>query len=136
MLSCLHIYYILNPCVLSIALRGRNKKTRRKCQSCIFVKRRYAESLFCLRQKRLGCYCIMVLPNLILMIYRLRDMIYWLRKHDIISIPSYAEGIYHRAIVRYHIEDISPVPTGTDIIQKRTVVYRQKCVFVVSNLNF
>ena len=45
-------------------------------------------------------------------------MIYLLRKHDIISVPSYAEGIYHRTIVRYHIEDISPVPTGTDIIEK------------------
>ena len=36
------------------------------------------------------------------MIYRLRDMIYGccrmiylLRKHDIISVPSYAKGIYH-----------------------------------------
>ena len=45
-------------------------------------------------------------------------MIYLLRKHDIISVPSYAEGIYHRTIVRYHIEDISPVPQGTDIIEK------------------
>ena len=45
-------------------------------------------------------------------------MIYLLRKHDIISVPSYAEGIYHRTTVRYHIEDISPVPQGTDIIVK------------------
>ena len=30
------------------------------------------------------------------MIYRCRDMIYLLRKHDIISVPPYAEGIYHR----------------------------------------
>ena len=45
-------------------------------------------------------------------------MIYLLRKHDIISVPSYANGIYHRTIVRYHIEDISPVPSGTDIIVK------------------
>ena len=36
-------------------------------------------------------------------------MIYLLRKYDIISIPPYAEGIYHRTTVRYHIEDISPV---------------------------
>ena len=50
---------------------------------------------------------------------RLARMIYLLRKHDIISVPPYAEGIYHRTIVRYHIEDISPVPTGTDIIEKR-----------------
>ena len=45
-------------------------------------------------------------------------MIYLLRKYDIISVPSYAEGIYHRTAVRDHIEDISPVPTGTDIIEK------------------
>ena len=49
-------------------------------------------------------------------------MIYLLRKHDIISVPSYAEGIYHRTIVRYHIEDISPVPTGTDIIEKMSLL--------------
>ena len=53
------------------------------------------------------------------MIYGCRRMIYLLRKYDIISVPSYAEGIYHRTTVRYHIEDISPVPTGTDIIEKR-----------------
>ena len=45
-------------------------------------------------------------------------MIYLLCKYDIISVPSYAEGIYHRTTVRYHIEDISPVPQGTDIIVK------------------
>ena len=55
------------------------------------------------------------------MIYGFRRMIYLLRKHDIISVPSYANGIYHRTIVRYHIEDISPVPAGTDIIEKRQV---------------
>ena len=38
-------------------------------------------------------------------------MIYLRCKYDIISVPSYAEGIYH-------IEDISPVPQGTDIIVK------------------
>ena len=31
------------------------------------------------------------------MIYGFRRMIYLLRKHDVISVPSYAEGIYHRA---------------------------------------
>ena len=31
------------------------------------------------------------------MIYGLRRMIYLLRKHDIISVPSYAAGIYHRS---------------------------------------
>ena len=30
------------------------------------------------------------------MIYGFRRMIYLLRKHDIISVPSYAAGIYHR----------------------------------------
>ena len=30
------------------------------------------------------------------MIYGFRRMIYLLRKHDIISVPPYAEGIYHR----------------------------------------
>ena len=52
------------------------------------------------------------------MIYGLRRMIYLHCKYDIISVPSYAEGIYHRTTVRYHIEDISPVPSGTDIIVK------------------
>lgn len=63
------------------------------------------------------------------MIYRLRDMIYGqrrmiylLRKYDIISVPLYAIGIYHRATVRYHIEDISPVRTGTDIMEKPSFV--------------
>ena len=42
-----------------------------------------------------------------------------LMRYDIISVPSYAEGIYHRTTVRYHIEDISPVPQGTDIIVKK-----------------
>ena len=45
-------------------------------------------------------------------------VIYLRCKYDIISVPSYAEGIYHRTTVRYHIEDISPVPKGTDIIAK------------------
>ncbi len=71
------------------------------------------------------------------MIYRLCDMIYgWHRmiyllcKHDIISVPPYAEGIYHRTTVRYHIEDISPVPTGTDIIVKKPLLpWQTKEVF-------
>lgn len=45
-------------------------------------------------------------------------MIYLLRKYDIISIPSYASVIYHRAKARCHIEDIPSVPRGTDIIEK------------------
>ena len=42
------------------------------------------------------------------------------KPYDIISVPPYAVGIYHRTIVRYHVEDISPVPEGTDIIKKDT----------------
>ena len=57
-------------------------------------------------------------------------MIYLLRKHDIISVPAYAEGIYHRTIVRYHIEDISPVPQGTDIIVKKLFCLIDKRVFL------
>ncbi len=62
-----------------------------------------------------------------IMIYRVCDMIYSLneydiffamRKYEIISVTLYTEGIYHRTIVRHHIEDISPVPQGTDIIEK------------------
>ena len=50
------------------------------------------------------------------MIYGLRRMIYLpCGKYDIISVPSYAAAyiIRHSG---YHIEDISPVPQGTDII--------------------
>ena len=54
------------------------------------------------------------------MIYGFRRMIYLLRKHDIISVPSYAKHISSTA-GGYHIEDISPVPQGTDIIEKRQV---------------
>ena len=53
-------------------------------------------------------------------------MIYLLRKHDIISVPSYAAVIYHRTKVRYHIGDISPVPTGTDINEKPSFVRQTK----------
>ena len=45
-------------------------------------------------------------------------MICLLCQHDIISVPSYATVIYHRAKVRYHIEDISAVASETDIIEK------------------
>ena len=55
------------------------------------------------------------------MIYGLRRMIYLLRKHDIISVPSYAEGIYHPPQVDIITPAISPVPQGTDIIEKRQV---------------
>ena len=56
-------------------------------------------------------------------------MICLLRKHDIISVPPYAAGIYHRTKVRYHIADISPVPTRTDIIEIALLSKRQKSYF-------
>lgn len=48
----------------------------------------------------------------------LRPEIFNGKPYDIISVPSYAAGMYHRTKVRYHIGDISPVPAGTDIIEK------------------
>ena len=53
------------------------------------------------------------------MIYRWCDMIYLLRKHDIISVPSYAEGIYH------------PFPRGTDITEKSHLCQWTKVTFFV-----
>ena len=64
------------------------------------------------------------------MIYGLRRMIYLLRKHDIISVLQYAEGIYHRTIVRYHTEGISLVPSGTDIIEKKHPLSDRQKVFL------
>ena len=64
-------------------------------------------------------------------------MIYLLRRHDIISVPSYAAVIYHRTKVRYHIGDISPVPTGTDIIEKPLFCQIDKrVVFVAEKKGF
>ncbi len=51
-------------------------------------------------------------------------MIYLLRGCDIISVPSYAVRLVSPHAVRYHIEDISPVPAGTDIIEKSVPVGR------------
>ena len=48
----------------------------------------------------------------------LRPEIFNGKPYDIISVPSYAAGMYRRTKVRYHIGDISPVPAGTDIIEK------------------
>ena len=62
------------------------------------------------------------------MIYRLRDMIYG-KPYDIIATQAWyniRSFICRRHIssheVRYHIEDISPVPTGTDIIVKKPLL--------------
>ena len=57
--------------------------------------------------------------------------IFRVAKCDIISIPSYAEGIYHRTKVRYHTKGISPVPKGMDIIKKRQVS-TETCRFFMS----
>ena len=46
------------------------------------------------------------------MIYGFRRMIYLLRKHDIISVPSYAAGIYH--------------PPKVDIISKIYLPFRKE----------
>ena len=58
------------------------------------------------------------------MIYGFRRMIYLLRKHDIISVPSYAAGIYHLYGYAFgvSIKDIiskiyHPFRIGTDIIE-------------------
>lgn len=40
--------------------------------------------------------------------------------YDKTSVPPYAAGISHRMQVRYRIENISPVPTGTGIIERVT----------------
>ncbi len=67
------------------------------------------------------------------MIYGLHRMIYLLRKHDIISVPSYAEGIYH--LYRYafgvSIKDIiseiyHPFRKERISLKKVTFVGRQK----------
>ena len=52
------------------------------------------------------------------MIYGVCRMIYLLCKYDIISVPSYAEGIYHRSQSDIIPKVLSLVPTGTDIIEK------------------
>ncbi|MGN0611399.1 MAG: hypothetical protein ACI4JI_06400 [Ruminiclostridium sp.] len=49
-------------------------------------------------------------------------MIYLLCKYDIISVPSICRRHISSTEGGYHIEDISPVPIGTDIIKKHTFV--------------
>ncbi len=67
------------------------------------------------------------------MIYGLLRMIYLLCKYDIISVPSYAKRISSLA-ERYHIEDISPVPKGTDIIEKNDKFLSKLVVFFMELL--
>ena len=52
------------------------------------------------------------------MIYGLRRMIYLLCKYDIISVPFTCRRHISSAEGGYHIEDISPVPIGTDTLKK------------------
>ena len=54
------------------------------------------------------------------MIYGFRRMIHLLRKHDIISVPSYAAGIYHPPQVDIISKIYHPFRRGTDIIEKST----------------
>ena len=59
-------------------------------------------------------------------------MIYLRRKYDIISVPPYAEGIYHRSQNDIIASAISPVPTGTDIIEKNLFCQWTKETFFLS----
>ena len=52
------------------------------------------------------------------MIYGLRRMIYLLRKHDIISVPSYAAGVYHMPKAYIIPKVYHPFWQGTDIIER------------------
>ena len=61
-------------------------------------------------------------------IWRCR-MIYLRSKYDIISVLLYAKRISSLK-ERYHTEGISPVPTGTDIIEKERQVFRLVFLFL------
>ena len=63
------------------------------------------------------------------MIYGLRRMIYLLRKYDIISVPSYAEGIYHRSYSDIISKIYHPFRQERISLKKRTFVGRQKFSF-------
>ncbi len=70
------------------------------------------------------------------MIYRLRDMIYGycrmiylLRKYDIISVPSYAEGIYHRSKSDIISKIYHPFRKERISLKKVPFVGRQKRLF-------
>ena len=60
------------------------------------------------------------------MIYGLRRMIYLLRKYDIISVPSYAEGIYHRSQSDIISKIYHPFRKERISLKKVTFVGRQK----------
>ena len=64
------------------------------------------------------------------MIYGLRRMIYLLRKHDIISVPSYAEGIYHPPKVGIISKIYHPFRTER-ISLKTPSLYHNEGVFMV-----
>ena len=60
---------------------------------------------------------------------RLCRMIYLLRKHDIISVSSYAEGIYHRSKSDIISKIYHPFHKGTDIIEKSHLGRQIKVIF-------
>ena len=60
------------------------------------------------------------------MIYGFRRMIYLLRKHDIISVPSYAAGIYHRTECDIISKIYHPFRKERISFKKVTFVVRQK----------
>ncbi len=55
-------------------------------------------------------------------------MIYLLCKYDIISVPFICRRHISSTEGGYHIEDISPVPIGTDIIEKAHFCLTDKSV--------
>ena len=60
-------------------------------------------------------------------------MIYLLRKHDIISVPSYAESIYHPPQVDIISKIYHPFRQERISLKKHTFVYRTKvCFFMVT----
>ena len=56
-------------------------------------------------------------------------MIYLLRKHDIISVPSYAEGIYHRTKCDIISKIYHPFRQERISLKKVSFVYLQKRLF-------
>ena len=60
------------------------------------------------------------------------EMIYLLCKHEIISVPSYAEGIHHCTTVRYHTKDISPVRAKERISLKNGAIKSPFRLYLIS----
>ena len=97
-----------NPYFISLSTwREAVQKWSRLLSILLSYEQRPKEAVFFDKrvQKRWICFLGVSIhtPEDFLMIYRWRDviyglrrMIYLLRKHEIISVPSYAKGIYHR----------------------------------------